>query len=146
MPLYIIRLSAFRFDSEASRRTLTVFQVVAAIGGDGNHRHCFEIPQDTGDDVVSARAYESIAFRQPTPGLLLAMDPRLPSEHQAFELRLDGTERSDRVDWTIDGDPYRTLGVSLLWRFARGTHQVRAEVWRGSQRTAALDSFSFTGK
>ena len=96
--------------------------------------------------VTSPPAYEAIAFRQPTPGLLLAMDPRLPPEHQAFELRLDGAEAGDRVDWTIDGDPYRTLGGSLLWRLRRGTHRVSAEVWRGSQRIAALDSFSFTVK
>ena len=96
--------------------------------------------------AVSAPAYEAIAFRQPTPGLLLAMDPRLPPEHQAFELRLDGAEPGDRVDWTIDGDPYRTLGGSLLWSLARGTHEVGAEVWRGSQRIAALDSFGFTVK
>ncbi len=96
--------------------------------------------------VVATPAYEAIAFRQPTPGLLLAMDPRLPPEYQAFELRLDGAEAGDRVDWTIDGDPYRTLGGSLLWRLTRGTHRVSAEVWRGSQRIAALNPFSFTVK
>ena len=74
------------------------------------------------------------------------MDPRLLPEHQAFELRLDGTEAGDRVEWMIDGDPYRTLGGSLLWRLTRGTHQVSAEVWRDSQRIVALDSFSFTVK
>ena len=44
--------AAFRFDSQTYRRTTTVSQVVADIGGDGNHRHRFEIPQDTGDDIV----------------------------------------------------------------------------------------------
>ena len=44
--------AAFRFDRETYRRTVTVSQVVADIGGDGNHRHRFEIPQDTGDDIV----------------------------------------------------------------------------------------------
>ena len=91
-------------------------------------------------------AYEAIAFLQPTPGLLLAVDPRLPPEHQAFELRLGGTESGDRVDWRIDGDPYRTLGGSLLWDLSRGTHQVSAEVWRGSRRIAVLDPFGFTVK
>ena len=95
---------------------------------------------------VAPPAYEAIAFLQPTPGLLLAVDPRLPSEHQAFELRLGGTESGDRVDWRIDGDPYRTLGGSLLWDLSRGTHQVSAEVWRGSTRIAVLDPFGFTVK
>ena len=44
--------ASFRFDSETTRRTLTVSQVVADIGGDGSHRHRFEIPQGTGDDIV----------------------------------------------------------------------------------------------
>ena len=95
---------------------------------------------------VSAPAYEAIEFFQPTPGLLLAMDPRLPPEHQAFEFRLGGTEPGDRVDWKIDGNPHRTLGGSLLWDITRGTHQVGAEVWRGSKRIAVLDPFGFTVK
>ena len=78
--------------------------------------------------------------------LLLAMDPRLPPEHQAFEFRLGGTEPGDRVDWKIDGNPHRTLGGSLLWDITRGTHQVGAEVWRGSRRIAVLDPFGFTVK
>ena len=44
--------AAFRFDRETYRRTTTVSQAVADIGSDGNHRHRFEIPQDTGDDIV----------------------------------------------------------------------------------------------
>ena len=87
-----------------------------------------------------------IKFGQPTPGLLLAMDPRLPPESQAFEFRLDGTEPRDRVDWTIDGVQYRTLGGSLLWSLARGTHHIHAEVWRDSRPITALDSISFTVK
>ena len=94
----------------------------------------------------SRPAYEAIAFLQPTPGLLLAVDPRLPPENQAFELRLGGTEPGDRVDWTIDGNLHRSLGGSLLWDLARGTHQVSAEVWRGSRRIAVLDPFAFTVK
>ena len=90
--------------------------------------------------------YEAITFLQPTPGLLLAVDPRLPPEKQAFQLRLGGTEPGDRVDWTIDGNLHRSLGGSLLWDLARGTHQVSAEVWRGSTRIAVLDPFAFTVK
>lgn len=95
---------------------------------------------------VATPVYETIAFLQPTPGLMLAMDPRLPPEHQAFELRLRGTEPGDRVDWTIDGDTYRTTGGSLRWDLAKGTHRVQADVWRGSTRIARLDPFGFTVK
>ena len=95
---------------------------------------------------VAPPAYEAIAFLQPTPGLLLAVDPRLPPERQAFEFRLGGTEPGDRVDWMIDGDTHRSPGGSLLWDLARGTHQVSAEVWRGSTRIAVLDPFGFTVK
>ncbi|MDE0371522.1 MAG: transglycosylase domain-containing protein [Rhodospirillales bacterium] len=95
---------------------------------------------------VAPLATEAIAFLQPTPGLLLAVDPRLPPEHQAFEFRLGGTEPGDRVDWKIDGDPYRTLGGRLLWSLTRGTHQVSAEVWRSSGRIAVLDPLGFTVK
>ncbi len=87
-----------------------------------------------------------IAFRQPSPGLLMAMDPRLPPESQAFELRLDGTEPSDRVHWIIDGNDYQTAGGSLLWSLSRGTHDISAKVWRGARQVAELNSFSFTVK
>lgn len=88
----------------------------------------------------------AIAFRQPTPGLLLAMDPRLPTDRQAFEFQLEGTQPGDRIDWMINGKPFRTLGGSLLWRLSAGTHQVSADVWRGSRLIAELNEFSFTVK
>ena len=95
---------------------------------------------------VAPNDYEAIAIRQPVPGLLLAMDPRLPADRQALEFQLDGTQPGDRVDWMIDGGSYSTLDGSLLWSLSRGTHRVSAEVWRGSHRIAELGEFNFTVK
>lgn len=44
--------AGFRFDSETAPRNRTVSQAVAEIGGDGGHRHRFEIPPDTGEEIV----------------------------------------------------------------------------------------------
>ena len=44
----------------------------------------------------------TIRIRQPTAGLELALDPRLPPESQAFRFLLDGVNPGDTVSWTID--------------------------------------------
>lgn len=85
----------------------------------------------------------SIRMRQPTDGLELAYDPRLPAEAQAFRFLLDGTEADDRVRWTIDGEAHTTEGPSHIWPVTRGPHRVSAEVVRGDSVVAKLAAIDF---
>src|SRR6185503_9245988 len=47
--------------------------------------------------AAASASGDAIRLRQPTPGLLLAYDPRLPAESQAFDFVLQGVAAADRV-------------------------------------------------
>jgi penicillin-binding protein 1C len=85
----------------------------------------------------------TIRLRQPTPGLQLAYDPRLPVEAQAFEFALQGVGVADRVRWTIDGRDVEGSGATYRWSVTRGDHRVAAAVWRGEQLVAGVDETAF---
>ena len=87
-----------------------------------------------------------IRFRQPTPGLRLALDPRLPREAQAFELEIDGAAPSDEVLWRIDERTTVSRGAKLLWPVTRGSHRVTAQVVRGGIAIADLAPVDFVVK
>ena len=85
-------------------------------------------------DLISAPASPDLRWVQPTPGLQLAMDPRIPDELEAFEFVIEGVQDSDTVEWILDGDTIaRTHGGRTLWPVARGTHQLTAAVTRDGQ-------------
>ena len=92
--------------------------------------------------AASTRA-ATIRLRQPTPGLQLAYDPRLPAEAQAFEFALQGVEASDRVHWTVDGRDIEQVGATYRWSVTRGDHRVAATVWQGGAVIATLTETAF---
>ncbi|MGO9020184.1 MAG: transglycosylase domain-containing protein [Syntrophobacteraceae bacterium] len=81
-----------------------------------------------------------IQLLQPTPGLQIAMDPRIPPELQAFAFRISQNIKPERVQWVLNGklagetgkDEYR-----FLWPLSRGEYIVRARVWHGGQSEPA---------
>ena len=96
--------------------------------------------------TVVSQSAAPIRVRQPTPGLQLALDPRLPPKAQAFEFLLDGLALGDEVHWTIDGEIHSADDARYLWQLSRGDHNVRASVWRGAEMIAEFDRFQFTVK
>jgi penicillin-binding protein 1C len=67
---------------------------------------------------------------QPTAGLLVAHDPRIPSEFEALPLQIAPVPGLHRVDWYVDGKLTSTTTVpSYPWPLQRGTHTVHATVW-----------------
>jgi penicillin-binding protein 1C len=88
----------------------------------------------------------SIRFRQPTQGLQLALDPRLPAAAQAFEFVVHGAATTDRVLWTIDGRDESAVGATYRWLVARGEHRVSATVRREDAVVAALPEVTFSVK
>ncbi len=84
---------------------------------------------------------------RPTPGLMIAHDPRVPSEKQRFEMRLTGTLPEDRVEWVING---KTLAnesaATLLWPVARGEHLVQTVVYRRNEPIYRSAPTQFTVK
>jgi penicillin-binding protein 1C len=71
-----------------------------------------------------------IYLQQPSPGLQLAMDPRIPDDKEAFLFKLAGTKGKIRVDWLVDGQRCATTtAAEFLWPLQPGRHTVKARVW-----------------
>ena len=85
-------------------------------------------------------ASENFGLVIPTPGLTLAVDPRVPGQYQKLEFLLTGVNTSDRVVWQIDDDCYETSGPTFLWSVVKGTHQVAAELHRANTLIARTQS------
>jgi penicillin-binding protein 1C len=93
---------------------------------------------------AGARAASApIRLRQPTPGLQLAYDPRVPAAAQAFEFALQGVDAAARVRWTVDGREFDTSGPTYRWSVTRGEHRVAAAVWQGNELLASLGEIVF---
>lgn len=86
---------------------------------------------------VSARpAPGKIEYRllQPTAGLLVAHDPRIPSEFEALPMEVAPVPALRQVEWYIDGKlAANTNGTSYPWPLQHGAHTVRARLWVGSE-------------
>jgi penicillin-binding protein 1C len=77
---------------------------------------------------------------QPTAGLLVAHDPRIPSELEALPMQIAPVSGLRRVDWYVDGKlASSTTRPSYPWPLQHGTHSVRAKVW-GEASAEATDT------
>ena len=68
---------------------------------------------------------------RPSPGLHLAMDPRIPDPLEVFEFALEATPDPGEVEWIVDGEPAalrRSAANRWEWPLSRGAHRVRARV------------------
>jgi penicillin-binding protein 1C len=86
---------------------------------------------------------QPIRLRQPTPGLKLAYDPRLPATAQVFEFVLQGVAATDRVRWSVDGRDVETTGGTYRWSVTRGEHRVAASVFTAGELVARVDETAF---
>jgi penicillin-binding protein 1C len=75
--------------------------------------------------------FPGIRLRQPSPGLHLAVDPRIPLHKQAFAFKLQGVLADDRVDWIVDGQLLQSIhGNQYLWSLQPGEHRLTVKLWR----------------
>jgi penicillin-binding protein 1C len=82
----------------------------------------------------------SLYLRQPNQGLQLAMDPRIPDDHEAFKLVLSDIPLAadDTIEWVVDDKVIGTTTAHtrhFLWYLSRGAHIAQARV-RPSQAEA----------
>lgn len=81
--------------------------------------------------VQPPKRHAWIQLLQPTPGLQLAIDPRLPDAQEAFPFRLPETITPVRTHWFVDG---RQVGITqaaerqFLWPLTRGWHTAQARI------------------
>jgi penicillin-binding protein 1C len=67
---------------------------------------------------------------QPTAGLQIAHDPRIPAEFEALPMQIAAVPGLSKVDWYVDGKlAAHTTDAHYPWPLERGTHNVKALVW-----------------
>ncbi len=104
-------------------------------------------PNQTARLFPASAPDNTIRLRQPTPGLHMAFDPRLPVEYQGLEFVLQGVAEHDLVNWRINGDDVLgQQGARYWWPLSRGHHSVGATVWRNGQLIANVDESLFVVK
>jgi penicillin-binding protein 1C len=73
-----------------------------------------------------------IRIAKPSPGLFLALDPRIPDELERFALEIEGLPEGARVEWWIDDLPFSQSTSErgrAKWQPRRGHHVAKARVW-----------------
>jgi penicillin-binding protein 1C len=99
-------------------------------------------------DWVAAPEPDHLQLLQPTPGLLLAMDPHIPDDLEAFSFIIPEQVRPARVEWLVDGSVSGVTGTDqhrYLWPLAKGRHVAQARVWpTGSERPVETPAVMFT--
>lgn len=96
-------------------------------------------PRDSGPGSHSATAAERldaprqpVRLAQPSPGLELARDPRIPDHLEAFPFEVRAGARIARVEWLVDGRSAGVTGLdqrTFLWLLESGRHLAQARVW-----------------
>jgi penicillin-binding protein 1C len=99
------------------------------------------VPPPTGTGKQAAAPQYRLL--QPTAGLQVAHDPRIPAEFEALPMQIAAVPGFHRADWYVDGKlAASTMGTHYPWPLQRGTHSVKALVWAddtaGAQATEAI--------
>ena len=80
--------------------------------------------------VSTAAASEPFRLLQPTAGLSVAHDPRIPSEFESLPMRIAPVPGLHRVDWYVDGRlASSTTRPTYPWPLQPGTHSIVARIW-----------------
>lgn len=73
-----------------------------------------------------------IRLLEPSPGLQIAVDPRVPLRLQAFSFKIPQGIETARVEWVLNGQAAGQTGKNLhefLWPIRRGQFTLLARVW-----------------
>jgi penicillin-binding protein 1C len=97
--------------------------------------------------VIENKSIKKIYLTQPSPGLQIAMDPRIPDENEAFALCLSNTDlKATKIEWLIDGKVIGTTSAKqkkFLWNLQLGTHTAQAKIWSDSDAPLTTASVRF---
>ncbi len=92
---------------------------------------CHKHVDETGEPLALPPPSDP-AIGLPTPGLQMAMDPRIPDSLEYFPFELNAEFHLKKAEWLVDG---KVAGAStreggrFLWHLTRGKHVVQARVW-----------------
>lgn len=90
---------------------------------------------------------KDIEVIQPTPGLQMAMDPRIPDDSEAFPFKLSRVPEGSTVEWYVDSKLIATTSSEkYLWPMSRGNHILMAKILSNSNDISNTPSVSFVVK
>jgi len=95
-----------------------------------HHNHAESEPSSAATFDVAPNSPPA-RITMPTPGLHLAMDPRVPDSKEAFAFELATTTPLAEIQWIVDDIAvYSSRGdhTRYLWQLSPGRHTVRAKV------------------
>ncbi len=62
--------------------------------------------------------------------MMMAMDPRIPDDHEYFEFKLTDVDGIKRVNWFVNNKLVGTTdNNTYLWKLTKGKFIGKAEVW-----------------
>lgn len=85
------------------------------------------------NDIATVAKPKGFEIVKPTEGLQMAIDPRMPMDHQKITFTLSGLQAGQRVEWVLNGE---SLGAPMakpeyLWPLHRGRHTLAVKVYEG---------------
>lgn len=89
-----------------------------------------------GAESVATHPSSVIELLQPSPGLQIALDPRIPAELQAFAFRFSKNIKPEKVEWILNGKAVGVTGKDehqFLWPLCRGEYTLHARVWQSGR-------------
>ncbi|MDH3998256.1 MAG: transglycosylase domain-containing protein, partial [Desulfuromonadales bacterium] len=92
-----------------------------------------------------AATSERLRLLQPSDGLLLAKDPRIPDALEYFAFKLPQDVQPQRTEWLVDGVVAAVTGSGeseWLWPVAAGAHTAAARVWVDGEEEGVLSAES----
>jgi len=115
------------------------FQAMTTAMGDAKE------PQMISEESIQAHP-EKFGFIQPLNGMHLAMDPRIPDDHEVMACQVAGVTPGDRLTWHLDGRPLKVTGSQFNWQIHPGIHVLEVAVRHAERPGILKDSVRFVVK
>jgi penicillin-binding protein 1C len=94
----------------------------------------------------SAAPPDGVEIVKPTNGLQIALDPRIPRDHQKLPFTLRGLKPGQAVEWILNGEAIATSGEQFLWPVARGKYRLQARITQNGTGVLTTAEISYIVK
>lgn len=154
-PAMVLRSVFAQLNRNQETRGLWLSRKLIAVdicGKDGRpaDQHCASVPEwflpGTAPQAQTGGGNQAVEYRvlEPTPGLQLARDPRIPDELQAFTISVAPVPGLQKITWYVDGvGAFTTTTSKYTWPLVRGTHEVYAVISSNAEAPRATEKVRF---
>jgi penicillin-binding protein 1C len=116
-------------------------------GEGGEHSWQTELFSINDLSKVGKQEEPAIKLVKPTPGLRMAIDPRVPLSMQKFEFKLTSLQPGTEVEWFVDGQRIAlTKTPSFLWNLVKGKHYLKTKIYKDNTCVHQTEEVGFVVK